>query len=74
MSTARLSHLQKEIQGYYEQLESKETALRLAEVGDKGRIKQQITYQVFTSIIRAMELLGFAAEMVRSHLTPYRRL
>ncbi len=44
MSTDRLSHLQKRIQGYYEQLEDKENALLFAAVGNKAIIKQQIEH------------------------------
>jgi hypothetical protein len=38
----RLSHLQSEVEAYYEQLADKERALRLAETGDKARRRQQI--------------------------------
>ncbi|MFM9263940.1 hypothetical protein [Tychonema sp. BBK16] len=38
----RLSHLQSEVKGYYEQLAGKETAKRLAEEAEKVRIQQQI--------------------------------
>ena len=42
MVSDRLSHLQSEVKGYYEQLAGKETAKRLAEEAEKVRIQQQI--------------------------------
>jgi hypothetical protein len=42
MTTARLAHLQTEIEGYYEQLAGKESALRTIEDSEKVRIEQQI--------------------------------
>ncbi len=42
MSTDRLSHLQKLIQGYYQQLKGKEVALLTVEPSDRVRIEQQI--------------------------------
>ena len=42
MTIDRLSHLQTEIEGYYEQLAGKESALRTIEESEKVRIEQQI--------------------------------
>jgi DNA repair exonuclease SbcCD ATPase subunit len=42
MTIDRLSHLQTEIEGYYEQLAGKEFALRTIEESEKVRIEQQI--------------------------------
>jgi hypothetical protein len=42
MTIDRLSHLQTEIEGYYEQLAGKESALRTIEESEKVRIDQQI--------------------------------
>ncbi len=42
MTIDRLSHLQTEIKGYYEQLAGKESALRTIEESEKVRIEQQI--------------------------------
>jgi hypothetical protein len=42
MTPDRLSHLQAEIEGYYEQLAGKESALRTIEPAEKVRIEQQI--------------------------------
>ncbi|PSB42754.1 hypothetical protein [Chamaesiphon polymorphus] len=42
MTIDRLSHLQTEIEGYYEQLAGKESALRTIEEAEKVRIEQQI--------------------------------
>ena len=42
MTIDRLSHLQTEIEGYYEQLAGKESALRTIEESEKARIEQQI--------------------------------
>jgi ribosomal protein L29 len=42
MNIDRLSHLQSEIEGYYEQLAGKESALRTIEPAEKVRIEQQI--------------------------------
>jgi hypothetical protein len=42
MVSDRLSHLQSEVKGYYEQLAGKEKAKRLAEQAEKVRIQQQI--------------------------------
>jgi hypothetical protein len=42
MISDRLSHLQSEVQGYYEQLAGKEKAKRLAEQAEKVRIQQGI--------------------------------
>jgi transposase len=42
MTTDRFAHLQTEIEGYYEQLAGKESALRTIEEAEKVRIEQQI--------------------------------
>jgi len=42
MISKRLSHLQSEVKGYYDQLAGKETAKRLAEDAEKVRIQQGI--------------------------------
>jgi hypothetical protein len=42
MISDRLSHLQSEVKGYYDQLAGKEKAKRLAEDAQKVRIQQQI--------------------------------
>jgi ribosomal protein L29 len=42
MTIDRLAHLQAEIEGYYEQLAGKESALRTIEESEKVRIEQQI--------------------------------
>jgi DNA repair exonuclease SbcCD ATPase subunit len=42
MTIDRISHLQAEIEGYYEQLAGKESALRTIEESEKARIEQQI--------------------------------
>ena len=42
MTIDRLSHLQTAIEGYYEQLAGKESALRTIEESEKVRIEQQI--------------------------------
>jgi hypothetical protein len=42
MNNDRLSHLQSEINGYYEQLADKETAFRVADLSSKAEIRQQI--------------------------------